>query len=97
MPTRGSNRNVAYLECYRLGSLRRRHTGTTRANEGRSKLLEGPDEINLVRSGLEDTMCEAYGEIKEQFLNNEKIKDRRMAAYALAIRKIAAIYESMHL
>ena len=63
----------------------------------RSKLLEGPDEINLVRSGLEDTMCEAYGEIKEQFLTNEKIKDRRMAAYALAIRKIAAIYESMHL
>ena len=65
--------------------------------DSRSKLLEGPDEINLVRSGLEDTMCEAYGEIKEQFLNNEKIKDRRMAAYALAIRKIAAIYESMHL
>ena len=65
--------------------------------DSRSKLLEGPDEINLVRSGLEDTMCEAYGEIKEQFLSNEKIKDRRMAAYALAIRKIAAIYESMHL
>ena len=65
--------------------------------DSRSKLLEGPDEINLVRSGLEDTMCEAYGEIKEQFLTNDKIKDRRMAAYALAIRKIADIYESMHL
>ena len=71
--------------------------GKSLDEDSRSKLLEGPDEINLVRSGLEDTMCEAYGEIKEQFLNNEKIKDRRMAAYALAIRKIAAIYESMHL
>ena len=65
--------------------------------ESRKELLTGPDEINLVRSGLEDTMCEAYGEIKEQFLTNDKIKDRRMAAYALAIRKIADIYESMHL
>ncbi len=66
-------------------------------DESRKKLLTGPDEINLVRSGLEDTMREAYGEIKEQFLTNDKIKDRRMAAYALAIRKIADIYESMHL
>ncbi len=65
--------------------------------ESRKELLTGPDEINLVRSGLEDTMREAYGEIKEQFLTNDKIKDRRMAAYALAIRKIADIYESMHL
>lgn len=65
--------------------------------ESRKKLLTGPDEINLVRSGLEDTMREAYGEIKEQFLTNDKITDRRMAAYALSIRKIADIYESMHL
>ena len=65
--------------------------------ESRTKLLTGPDEINLVRSGLEDTMRESYGEIKDQFLGNKKITDRRMAAYALAIRKIADIYESMHL
>ena len=63
----------------------------------RKELLTGPDEISLVRSGLEDTMRESYGEIKEQLLGNEKITDRRMAAYALAIRKIADIYESMHL
>ena len=65
--------------------------------DSKSKLLTGPDEINLVRSGLEDTMREAYGEIKEQFLGNEKVTDRRMAAYALSIRKIADIYESMDL
>ena len=46
---------------------------------------------------LEDTMRARHGEIKEQFLTNDKIKDRRMVAYALAIRKIADIYESMHL
>jgi glutamate dehydrogenase (NAD(P)+) len=65
--------------------------------KSREELLTGPDEINLVRSGLEDTMRESYGEIKEQYLSNDKITDRRMAAYALAITKIASIYESMHL
>ena len=60
-------------------------------------LLEGPNEINLVRSGLDDTMRESYNEIYEQHQSNPKIKDRRTAAYALAIRKIADIYDSMYL
>ena len=63
----------------------------------KAKLLEGPNEINLVRSGLEDTMREAYNEIKSQELENPAINDRRTAAYALAIRKIADIYDSMYL
>ena len=65
--------------------------------KARNKLLTGPDEVDLVRSGLEDTMRTAYSEIKEQHLSNDKINDRRTAAYALAIRKIADIYESMYL
>ena len=60
-------------------------------------LLTGPEEVDLVRSGLEDTMRTAYAEIKEQHLSNDKINDRRTASYALAIRKIADIYESMYL
>ena len=61
------------------------------------KLLEGPNEINLVRSGLEDTMSVAYAEIKAQEDDNDGITDRRTAAYASAIRKIADIYDSMYL
>lgn len=61
------------------------------------ELMKGPDEITLVRSGLEDTMCEAYQEIKEMHDSNPKIHDRRTAAYASAIRKIADIYDSMYL
>ena len=60
-------------------------------------LLQGPSEIALVRSGLEDTMRESYQEIKEMDDSNEKIIDRRTAAYALAIRKIADTYDSMYL
>jgi glutamate dehydrogenase (NAD(P)+) len=60
-------------------------------------LLRGPNEIDLVRSGLEDTMRESYQEIKNLHDTVEKIQDRRTAAYALAIRKIADIYDSMYL
>lgn len=63
----------------------------------KAELMKGPDEITLVRSGLEDTMCEAYQEIKEMHDSNPKIRDRRTAAFALAIRKIADIYDSMYL
>ena len=66
-------------------------------SEAKAKLLEGPNEVNLVRSGLEDTMRQSYNEIKLQEHENEKITDRRTAAYALAIRKIAEISESMYL
>ena len=63
----------------------------------KEQLLEGPNEINLVRSGLDDTMRESYNEVREQHLSNPKITDRRTAAYALSIRKIADIYDSMYL
>ena len=63
----------------------------------KDKLLTGPEEVDLVRSGLEDTMTTAYAEIKEQYLSYDKINDRRTASYSLAIRKIADIYESMYL
>jgi glutamate dehydrogenase (NAD(P)+) len=65
--------------------------------EARASLLTGPDELTLVRSGLDDTMREAYGEIREVHLSNDKINDRRTAAFALSIKKIAVIYESMNL
>tara|TARA_X000000950_G_scaffold17139_2_gene18588 strand:- start:8821 stop:10236 length:1416 start_codon:yes stop_codon:yes gene_type:complete len=71
--------------------------GKTLDIQAKEKLLEGPNELNLVRSGLEDTMRQSYNEVKQQEDENEKITDRRTAAYALAIRKIAEIYESMYL
>ncbi|MBT7404995.1 MAG: Glu/Leu/Phe/Val dehydrogenase [Opitutae bacterium] len=71
--------------------------GKSIAESAKNKLLAGPNEIDLVRSGLDDTMRVAYSEIKEQELSNSKINDRRTAAYALAIRNIADVYESMYL
>ena len=71
--------------------------GKSLVQVAKDKLLAGPSEIDLVRSGLDDTMRVAYSEIKEQQLSNDLITERRTAAYALAIRNIADIYESMYL
>ena len=56
--------------------------------------LKGSDEIDLVRSGLEDTMRNSYELIREKFISNEKIPDLRMAAYVIALEKIAKSYFS---
>jgi len=72
-------------------------TGKKVEHETKERILQGPNEIALVRSGLEDTMREAYIEIKEMHQSNPKIADRRTASFALAIRKIADIYDSMYL
>jgi glutamate dehydrogenase (NAD(P)+) len=50
------------------------------------------DELNLVRSGLEDTMCEAYREIREIWHSRDDVPDLRTAAYILAIGRVANYY-----
>jgi glutamate dehydrogenase (NAD(P)+) len=53
---------------------------------------EGPREIDLVRSGLEDTMRNGYGQIREVRNSRKNIPDLRTAAFVLAIDKIATAY-----
>jgi glutamate dehydrogenase (NAD(P)+) len=50
------------------------------------------DEVNLVRSGLEDTMRTAHDQIRDMQARNEQIPDLRTAAYVTAIGKIARYY-----
>jgi glutamate dehydrogenase (NAD(P)+) len=58
----------------------------------RQKMIRGAAEVDLVRSGLDDTMREAYGEIREVLLSNPKVDDLRTAAFVVAIAKIARSY-----
>ncbi|MBT8442705.1 MAG: hypothetical protein KJO76_09995, partial [Gammaproteobacteria bacterium] len=58
-------------------------------------LLEGPREIDLVRSGLEDTMRNSYQQIREVRNTRNNIQDTRTAAFVLAIEKIATAYLEM--
>ncbi|MBK4216534.1 Glu/Leu/Phe/Val dehydrogenase [Paracoccus caeni] len=59
--------------------------------------LTGADELELVRSGLDDTMREAFGKMKEVWDNNNKVHDLRTAAYVVAIRRISNVYGSLGL
>jgi glutamate dehydrogenase (NAD(P)+) len=55
-------------------------------------LRQEADELKLVRSGIADTMCRAYGEIRELRDSRPDVPDLRTAAYILAIEKVARAY-----
>jgi glutamate dehydrogenase (NAD(P)+) len=58
----------------------------------RNKLIRGATEIDLVRSGLDDTMRLAYQKMREALLSNKKIHDLRTAAFVISIKKLANSY-----
>ncbi len=63
----------------------------------KAPLLRGTEELDLVRSGLEDTMRDAYGAIRETMLTSDAIDDLRTAAYAVALEKVVRSYREMGL
>jgi len=58
-------------------------------------ITSGPSEIDLVRSGLEDTMCQTYKDISSRWHNDPNIPDLRTAAMSIAIERIVNSYESI--
>ncbi len=66
-------------------------TGKTLSESEKLKLMAGPDEEALVNSGLEDTMIEAYHEIREVWKRHKGV-DMRTAAFITAIDKVAQSY-----
>ena len=71
--------------------------GTPVPDALRAQLAYGSSELDLVRSGLDDTMRTAYQQIREIFLTRDNVPDLRTAAFALAIEKIARAYLEMGL
>ncbi len=55
-------------------------------------LLKGADEIDLVRSGLEETMVSAFAQIHEIWKSTDGVNDMRTAAFINAIDKISSDY-----
>lgn len=70
-------------------------TGVSLSQEQRSLVVKGASELELVNSGLEDTMVRSYHEIREIKMNNPKIVDLRTAAFVGAIEKVAVSYMNM--
>ena len=61
----------------------------------REFIMHGPEEADLVYSGLEETMITATHEIMNAWKNNPKIPDMRTAAYVVAIDKVATSYNEL--
>jgi glutamate dehydrogenase (NAD(P)+) len=59
--------------------------------------VRGASELDLVRSGLDDTMRAAYQEIRDTLKRYPEIHDYRTAAYVIAIRKLAQSYYDLGL
>ena len=66
-------------------------TGTSFSDSEINDFARGADEIDLVNSGLEETMIKAYNEIREIKQRHEGI-DLRTASMVSAIDKIASVY-----
>ncbi|MEQ8877188.1 MAG: Glu/Leu/Phe/Val dehydrogenase [Phycisphaerales bacterium] len=63
----------------------------------KKKYLRGAGELELVRSGLDDTMRTAYQQIREVWHGREDVHDLRTAAYLVAIGKVASSYRALGL
>jgi glutamate dehydrogenase (NAD(P)+) len=64
-------------------------------NEEREFIMHGPDEVDLVYSGLEETMITATHEIMNAWKSNPDIPDMRTAAYVVAINKVGTSYAEL--
>lgn len=70
-------------------------TGRSLNERQRQQIGRGADEVDFVYSGLEETMIEAYRQIRAVKQEMPSIPDYRTAAFVVAIRKIAKAYESL--
>ncbi|PUZ30566.1 glutamate dehydrogenase (NAD(P)+) [Chitinophaga costaii] len=70
-------------------------TGKKVSDKERKFIAHGADEVDLVYSGLEETMITALHEVRQKMLDNPEIKDMRTAAYVCAIDKVGASYEQL--
>ena len=68
-------------------------TGKAMPKKYRANFMDGIEEIDLIRSGLDDMMIDGFQSVKKEFLETDKIPDFRTAAFKVAIEKIALSYD----
>ena len=60
----------------------------------KTEYLRGAGELELVRSGLDDTMRTAYQAMREVWHGRDDVHDLRMAAYLVSIGRVASSYRA---
>ncbi len=68
--------------------------GWTLSPNFKEKYLRGAGELELVRSGLDDTMSTAYEAMSHVWHSREDVDDLRTAAYLVSIGKVAESYRA---
>ena len=71
-------------------------TGKEMPEKFKEQFIEGANEIDLVRSGLDDMMREAFQKVRQSMIEND-IPNLRTAAYKVALDRIATSYDSIGL
>jgi glutamate dehydrogenase (NAD(P)+) len=64
------------------------------SEEFKNQFVRGAGELELVRSGLDDTMRTAYQSMREVWHSRKDVEDLRTAAYLVSIGRVAASYRS---
>ncbi len=64
------------------------------SEEFKARYLRGADELELVRSGLDDTMRVAYQSMREVWHRRKDVPDLRTAGFLVAIERVAASYRA---
>jgi len=82
------------LNAHILGTIEELTTKKVGTRE-REFIMHGPEEADLVYSGLEETMITATHEIMNMWKSNPLIPDMRTAAYVVAINKVATSYAEL--
>jgi glutamate dehydrogenase (NAD(P)+) len=70
-------------------------TGKKVGDKERSFITRGADEVDLVRSGLEETMINSFHQIMEVYNGYEKVNNLRDAAFITALNKVAGDYMTL--
>lgn len=97
-------RNISHI---RFGRMQRRHdelrnmqyttlleqlTGLQITEQARENIVRGAEEIDFVRSGLYDSIRQAYQEMRKVLAENQSVDDYRTAGYVISIEKISRTY-----
>ena len=69
-------------------------TGWTLSPDFKARYLKGAGELELVRSGLDDTMRGAYQSMREAWHVREEVDDLRTAAFLVSIGRVADSYRT---
>ncbi len=98
-------RNISHIG---FGRMERRHdelrsqrhlalleelTGAKIADAAHRGIVQGAEEIDLVRSGLDDTLRITFQQMREARARHPEVQDYRTAAFVMAIEKIALSYQ----